>query len=73
MNIIGNEAIEEINENLEVIWQRLEGIEHYLHMIAEDGVLGREIEEAIVAIGRSVSKPLDEQYRQQLGQESVKV
>ena len=26
--------LEKINENLEIIWQKLEGIEHYLQVIA---------------------------------------
>jgi hypothetical protein len=73
MNIIGNEAIEDINENLKVIWQRLEGFEHYLQMMAEYGVLSRDVEEVIIVIAISISKPLNKKYTEQLRQESVKV
>ena len=68
-----SDRMESISTDLETIWQRLEGIEHYLQQIAEYGILGREVEEAIVAIARSVSKPLDEKYRKMLNQKAGKV
>ena len=67
------DRLKTIDSHLETIWQRLEGIEHYLQEIAEYGVLGREVEEAIIAIARSISKPLDAKYKEQLEQEAGKV
>ena len=67
------DRLKTIDTHLETIWQRLEGIEHYLQEIADHGVLGREVEEAIVAIARSVSKPFDEKYKEMLNQEAGKV
>lgn len=54
---------ERLNGNLEEIWHKLSGIEYFLRMIAEDGVLRREIEESIIAIARSQSKELDKKYK----------
>lgn|GEM_PF-3986317 len=71
--MMNNEAVEDINENLETIWQRLEGIEYHLQQIAVYGILSREVEEAIVAIARSISKPYDEKYKDMLNQEAGKV
>ena len=67
------DRLKTIDTHLETIWQRLEGIEHYLQEIAEHGVLSREVEDAIIAIARSISKPLDAKYKEQLEQEAGKV
>ena len=65
--------IDGINRNLENIFYKLEGIEHFLREISEEGILGREIEDAIISVARSISKELDERYKIQENQESSEV
>jgi len=60
---MSEKKLEEINGNIEEIWHRLEGIEHFIRQIAEEGILGSEIEESIVSIARSLNKDFDKKYK----------
>jgi hypothetical protein len=64
---------EKLNSNIDEIWHKLEGIEHWLSEISEHGILSREIEYAIIAIARAQSKELDEEYKKQLNMKPCKV
>lgn len=57
---------EKLNGNIEEINHRLEGIEYWLREIGENGILGREVEDAIIYLARSFSKELDDEYKAQL-------
>lgn len=56
--------LEKMNNNLEEIWHRLEGIEHFVREIAEHGILDNEIHNCIVAIARAQNKELDKKYKE---------
>lgn len=61
-----DEHAKKIIENLDSINCRLTDIEHFIREISEHGVLGREVEDAIIAMARAQSKELDEEYKKQL-------
>jgi predicted transcriptional regulator YheO len=56
--------MEEINANIEEIWHRLEGIEHFLQEITMNGIFGRDVEESIVAIARALNKNFAAKYKE---------
>jgi len=56
--------IKKINNNLEEIWHRLDSIQYFIREISDHGILGREIEECIIAIARAQNKELDKKYKE---------
>ena len=65
--------LEKINGNLEEIWHRLDTIQYYFGELYQNGFLGGEVEDAIIAIGRSLNKDLDKKYREFENMKPVKV
>jgi len=57
------DQLEHINSNIEEIWHKLDTIAYFMQKIGEEGILGRELENAIVMMCRSQSKELDQEYK----------
>ena len=65
--------IKQINTNLENIYIRLDGIEHFIQEIAMYGIIGNEIRESIVAIARSLNKDFDKELKEMEDSPGAKV
>jgi len=68
-----DEHAKEIISQLDSINCRLTDIQHFIQEIESNGLLDREVTEAIVWIARSQSKELDKHYKMLLNSKGAKV
>ena len=64
MKKMNEKQIDEINNNLEEIWHRLDIIAHFIQEIGTYGIIGNEIEESLTAIARALNKDYDKKLKE---------